>query len=345
LIIAASTLVVFAFQNAGESFGAVWGQAVFIAPLVLGVCGWIALLLWGNLVLRRSGDRIALVFPVNLFRNRVYASAALSTLLLGFPYLLLVFSFPLREQVVSGKSAVNAGLMLLPMLGTTALGSVIVGKINATKDYLFESLLAGAALMLLACGLLTLVLGPTDDPKALGFLTFAGLGFGFSTSAATMIAAVEAPIKDYGELSTSLACECMVPKLTRIATAPAQGILAQLRILGGSLGIASSTVFVHTQSSKYLAGILAPKDKASAGSSGGNLTNEQMEAVRQAYSKAFQLGMATAAGVAGVALLMACLAYQRTRISIQQKRGNLAAEETARRTAQGASPSGAKDPV
>ena len=209
LIIAASTLVVFAFQNAGESFGTIWAQAVFIAPLVLGICCWIALLLWGNLVLRRFGDRIALVFPVNLFRNRVYASAALSTLLLGFPYLLLLFSFPLREQAVSGKSALTAGLMLLPMLGTTALGSVIVGKINTTRNYLFESLLAGAALMLLACGLLTLVSGPGDDPKALGFLTFAGLGFGLSTSAATMIAAVEAPIKDYGEHSSSLACECI----------------------------------------------------------------------------------------------------------------------------------------
>ncbi|KFH42329.1 putative transporter-like protein [Hapsidospora chrysogenum ATCC 11550] len=324
LIIAASTLVVFAFQNAGESFGTVWAQAVFIAPLVLGICCWIALLLWGNLVTRRFGDRIALVFPVNLFRNRVYASAALSTLLLGFPYLLLLFSFPLREQAVSGKSALAAGLMLLPMLGTTALGSVIVGKINTTRNYLFESLLAGAALMLLACGLLTLVSGPDDDPKALGFLTFAGLGFGLSTSAATMIAAVEAPIKDY---------------------APAQGILAQLRILGGSLGITSSSVLVHTQSSKYLAGILAPKDKASAGSSGSNLTSEQMEAVRQAYSKAFQLGMATAAGIAGVAVLVACLAYKRTRISIQEKRENLATEETARRTAQGKSPPGAKDPV
>lgn len=200
LIIAATALMVFAFQNAGETSGKAWGRAVFIAPLVFSISSWGALILWENFILRRFGDRIALVFPVNLFRNRVYASAALSTLLLGFPYLLLVFSFPLRAQVVRGRGALIAGLMLLPMLGTTALGSVIGGKLNATKNYLFELFLTGSSLMVLACGLLTIISEATDDAKALGFLTFAGLGFGLSTTAATMVATVEAPIKDYGKM-------------------------------------------------------------------------------------------------------------------------------------------------
>lgn len=201
IIIAASTLVVFAFQNAGEASGRAWGQAIFIAPVVLGIASWGALILWESFLFRRFGDRIALTFPVNLFRNRVYTSAAMSTLLLGFPYLLLIFSFPLRAQVVSGKSALIAGLMLLPMLGTTALGSVIGGKINTTKNYVFELLLVGSTLMTLACGLLTMISGPADDAKGLGFLTFAGLGFGLSTTAATMIATIEAPIRDYGKLN------------------------------------------------------------------------------------------------------------------------------------------------
>lgn len=198
LIIAAAVLVVFAFQNAGESPDNVWDSAIFIAPIATGIFSWIGLIVWEVFLHRRFGDRIALTFPVNLFQKRPYAGATFSTMFLGFPYLLIIFSFPLRAQVVSGKSSLIAGVMLLPMLGTTAIGSVIAGKVNTSKNFLCETLVAGAALMVLGCGLLTTVSGSGDDAKGLGFLTFAGLGFGLSTAAATMMAAVEAPIKDYG---------------------------------------------------------------------------------------------------------------------------------------------------
>lgn len=57
----------------------------------------------------------------------------------------------------------------------------------------------GSAFMILSCALLSTVEGPEDDGKALGFLVFAGLGFGLSTASATMVVSLEAPIKDYGK--------------------------------------------------------------------------------------------------------------------------------------------------
>lgn len=110
--------------------------------------------------------------------------------------------------------------------------------------------------------------------------------------------------------------------------------MAQLRILGGSLGITASTVFVQTQVSKYLKGVILTRDSAKSGSLESGLSGEQMQTVRQAYSKAFQLGMATATGVSGAAVLIAFFAYQRKRTTIQEKRRILAEEETARRKAQ-----------
>lgn len=200
LVIAAAVLVVFAFQNAGEAeaTGSVWDKAIFIAPLVAGLIGWLAVGGWGYFVDRKFKHSIAPIFPVSLFRNRVYSAAAATTLFLGFPYLLLVFSFPLRAQVVSQKSPLMAGVMLLPMLGTAALGTVVCGRLNATKNRLFESLFVGASLMTLSCGLLSTVSGSEDDAKALGFLTFAGIGFGCATTAATMLPNFEAPIRDHG---------------------------------------------------------------------------------------------------------------------------------------------------
>lgn len=116
--------------------------------------------------------------------------------------------------------------------------------------------------------------------------------------------------------------------------APAQGILAQLRILGGSLGIAASTLFVQTQSSKHLVGILPSHEIADVEGIEGDLSTEQLRAVHKAYSKAFQLGMATAAGVSGAAVLVALFAYQRTRSTMREKREILVREEKARREAQ-----------
>lgn len=204
LVTAAAVLVVFAFQNAGEASGTAWGQAVFIAPLVVGIASWLALITWEYIVDRKLTNRLAPAFPVGLFRNRVYTIGAISVLFLGFPYLLLIYSFPIRAQVVSGQSALMAGVWLLPMLGASAVGTMACGKLNSVKNYLFESLIAGASLMTLSCGLLTTVWGKSDDGKALGFLVFAGLGFGLSTAASTMLVSFEVPIRDFGKRSSLL---------------------------------------------------------------------------------------------------------------------------------------------
>lgn len=197
LVIAAAVLVVFSFQNAGESFTNVWTSGVFLGPLISGIFCWVAVIAWGYIVENKSWARhLAPTFPISLFRNRFYASGALATLFIGFPYFTLIFSFPMRAQVVSGKSALESGIRLLPMLGTTAFGTALGGKLNSTKNYLFPTLSVGALLMVLGCGLLTMVHGSEDDAKAMGFLAFAGLGFGFSTTAATILVGLEAPIKN-----------------------------------------------------------------------------------------------------------------------------------------------------
>lgn len=190
--------MVFAFQNAGGSSGTAWDQAIFIAPLIFGILAWLVLFAWEYVVYRKFTHRLAPAFPVGLFRNHVYTCGTLSTLFLGFSFLLLIYSFPLRAQIVSGKSAFMAGVWLLPMLGASAIGTVIAGKLNSVKNYLFETLLAGACLVMLGCGLLTIVHGSKDDDMALGFLVFVGIGYGLTTAASSMLGNFEVPIRDYG---------------------------------------------------------------------------------------------------------------------------------------------------
>jgi hypothetical protein len=202
LLIAATVLVVFPFQNAGGATNQ-WDQAVFLAPLIIGLIAFLGVFAWSIFVDRRWGDKMAATLPMNLLSNRVYASAVLNTMFLGFPYILIVYAFPLRCQTVNGEGPLIAGVMLLPVLGASALGSAISGKVNGKNDRSCETLVIATGFVTLGCGLLTTVSGSVAlEPKALGFLVFVGLGFGLSISTTTILAALQSSIRDHGKLLT-----------------------------------------------------------------------------------------------------------------------------------------------
>ncbi|KAF5013545.1 hypothetical protein FDECE_468 [Fusarium decemcellulare] len=314
LAISAAVLVVFAFQTAGtSSSGGGWKTALFIAPLLCGLLCWGLLLAWQMLIQRRWHDRFAPAFPISLFRNRVYSTAVINTLLIGFPYLLLIYAIPVRIQVVSNKSALVGGVMLLPMLGTSALGSILAGKINSVKNYVFETLLVGSCLMMLGCGLLSTLSHTPDEAKLLGFITFCGLGFGLTVASSTMLSTIEAPIRDY---------------------APAQGILSQVRLLGGSLGIAISSALLNQRISEYLTSILTPFEISTIGGSDSHLSASQWAAVRYTYSEAFKVDMKVAAGISGLGIISTFGAFRKQRLLISEQRAAIVAEEAARRCGQ-----------
>ncbi|KAF5664184.1 multidrug resistance 3 [Fusarium circinatum] len=314
LVIAAAVLVVFSFQNAGtERSNDGWKTSIFIAPLICGLLACGLLIAWQIFIRHRWHDRFAPAFPINIFSNRIYSTAVANTLLNGFPYLLLIYAIPLRFQVVSGKSALISGVMLLPMLGTAAIGSLLAGKINATKNYTFESLVLGSSVMTIGCGLLTSLSHEPNDAKLLGYMTFCGLGFGLTVASSTMLSTVEVPIRDY---------------------APAQGILSQVRLLGGSLGIAASSALLNEKSSKYLSGVLTAYEQATIGGSNTHLTSAQWSAVRYTYADAFQVEMKIATVVAACSVISAFGAFRKGRLLIAEQRKIIVKEEEDRRRAQ-----------
>lgn len=199
LLIMGSVLICFAFQNAGLDV-AQWDKVIFIFPVILGVLSFLVFFVWEYEMERRRGGKLALAMPLTLLRNHVYTAGALNTMFLGFPYFMCIYSFPIRFQVVHRKSALEAGLMLLPMLAASASGSAIAGVISGKKNRLFETLLAACLLMLVGCALETMA-APSAiyEPKVLGFLVFIGIGFGLSASASTMLGAIESPIREHGK--------------------------------------------------------------------------------------------------------------------------------------------------
>lgn len=144
LLVAAAVLVVFSFQNAARTEDG-WSQAVFLAPLLVGLVCWAALILWSLFVDRRWGDKLAATLPMRLMRDRVYIAATLNTTFLGFVFIMIIYAFPLRLQVVNAKSSLMAGVMLLPLLGGSAVGSATAGGVNGKANWMCETLLVASS--------------------------------------------------------------------------------------------------------------------------------------------------------------------------------------------------------
>lgn len=202
LVVTAAVLVVFAFQDAGYSQSEnPWARATFIGPLVAGLICWVSLFVWEGTFEHFWSKKMA-ALPLVLIRNRVFAAVILNTIFLGFAYLATLYAVPLRLQVVNDKSPVISGVMMLPMLGGTGIGTVITGALSKRRNRLSETMTVASALVTLGLALETTVSDSAElEPKFLGFLVFIGLGYGMITSSATMFTAMEAPITEHGKFS------------------------------------------------------------------------------------------------------------------------------------------------
>lgn len=200
MVIASAVLVTFAFQNAGvNSSGDPWAKAVFIGPLIVGILCWIALAVWVYMFERLYPRKMAAI-PSVLVRNHVFAAATLNTIFFGFAFLSTLYAMPLRLQVVNGKSPITSGVLMLPMLGATGVGSVITGFFSRANNRLFETMLFSTILVTIGLALETTVSDSPDlEPKFMGFMVFIGLGYGMITSSATMMTIGEAPISEHGK--------------------------------------------------------------------------------------------------------------------------------------------------
>ncbi|KAK3318584.1 major facilitator superfamily transporter [Apodospora peruviana] len=311
LLIASAVLIVFPFQDAGIESDQ-WSRADFLAPLILGIASFVALLAWQYYIDRRRSDKMAAAVPLILLRNGVYTATVLNTVCMGFPYLLSLYVFPTRFQVVNGKSALEAGLMMLPMLAGAAIGSTAAGALNGNRNRLFETLMAGCVLLIIGCAAETTVSDERPyEAKSLGFLVFIGLGFGFSATASTMLANIESTMREH---------------------ASAQGIVAQVRILGGSIGIAASSAILGVNTRSELAGVLPAEQLSHLASVTSSLSPEQQGAVRHAYTSALREDMIVCCAVLALGTVCTLGAYRRNRLPIaDQVREQHRQEEERRR--------------
>jgi EmrB/QacA subfamily drug resistance transporter len=156
-----------------------WGSAQVIGALV-GAAVLFALFI---LVERFAVEP---VLPLSLFKNQVFASAALLSLGVGAVILSLAYYLPLFLQGVLGESATNSGELITPMTVSIVVGSVLSGLMIARTGRYQWLAVSGALIMGTGIFLLSRMDAHTVLGQATVFMIFAGLGLGVFFSLLTL---------------------------------------------------------------------------------------------------------------------------------------------------------------
>lgn len=251
------------------------------------------------------------------------------TFLSGFVLLLTIINIPLRAQIVNLYGPVKAGVLLLPMMAGGATGCALGGGLSMRRNNTFPVLVAASVLILISCGLLVNLPDTLDPPtKQWGIEVLLGVGLGLKISSTTFIAVLEAEFEDHGTYSLVLpplfSNESSTDKL-----AIAQGIIAQSRVFGGSIGVAISIIVLIAKIQSSLQDSLTQEQLQNFYRSPLVLftfTPEQQQKARDSFIDTFNLDMYICIGVSALSLLVAMFTFQRHPPSVKSKLADLEAE-------------------
>jgi EmrB/QacA subfamily drug resistance transporter len=201
-----------------QSLGANWSDFT--------VGGFIAIgLVLGAVFLVIESRAKEAIVPLDLWRNRTYASSMIATFLVSFGFFGAIIFLPRWFQVVRGDSATASGYEIFPLLIGLIGSSIVAGILVARTGKYKVLVIAGIAIM--AVGLILMSSISTDEPiTQLWFAMFiTGLGIGPTLSVYTIIVQNAVPFNRLG-----------------VAT----GNLTFFRQIGGSVGLAiAGTVFAN----------------------------------------------------------------------------------------------------
>ncbi|MDG3444086.1 MFS transporter [Nitrospirillum amazonense] len=182
--------------------------------------------LCGFLLLRRQRGHPAPMLAIDLFRNRVFALSALTSVCTFIAQGLAFVALPFLFQSVMGRTAVETGLLITPWSVVVAVMAPIAGKLS---DRYPAGVLGGLGLAMLCLGMALVALMPAQ-PSGLDIawrLGVCGAGFGFFQSPNLKAIMSSAPLHRSGGASGIVATARLLGQSTGAAlTAACFGLLA-----------------------------------------------------------------------------------------------------------------------
>ena len=175
-----------------------WGgnQYAWNSPTILGLLGAVvvAAALFVPVELRAAEP----VMPMALFRDRNFVLTTVAGLCMGIAMFGAIGYMPTYLQMVLGVDATQAGLLMIPMMGTMLVTSVTVGALVSKLGRYKAFMVAGS--LLIAAGLFCLSRLATDTATYLICLALAvvGLGLGMSMQLLTLVVQNSFPVSMVG---------------------------------------------------------------------------------------------------------------------------------------------------
>ena len=173
-----------------------WDSAELLSMFALSAVAFVAFVR----VELRTADA---VMPMDLFNNRVFVFANLSSFVLGMAFMGAVMFMPLYMQVVLGVDATGSGFAMLPLMGGLMFTSILSGRL-VSKSGKYKAYMVGGV-MILVSGMYLLT--RLDADSSLTQLNIAmmvvGLGLGPSQSLVNLIVQSAFPISRIGVATSS----------------------------------------------------------------------------------------------------------------------------------------------
>jgi EmrB/QacA subfamily drug resistance transporter len=295
-----------------------WGSSTIVG---LGVAA-AALLAAFTLVERRAAEPI---IPLALFRNSTFDVAGAVSFIIGFAMFGVISFLPLSLQLVTGASATNSGLLLLPLmfglLGASTLSGQLISRTGRYKVFP----VAGTAVASLGMWLLSTMTPTTGRATTTtAYMVVVGVGIGLVMQVVVMATQNAVDRRDLG-----------------IAT----GTVSFFRSVGGSFGVAVFGAIFTSRLAGELARRLPADVLARARASGGgsatrSLSPRSLDAlpasVRDGFVQAFSHALTATFRYAVPCILVAFLITWLLRE--QPLRETTRADDPARELAAGAAP-------
>jgi EmrB/QacA subfamily drug resistance transporter len=250
-----------------------WGSPVILALIAA------TIVLAGAFVMieRRAAEP---VIPLRLFHNRTFNVASGVSFIIGLGMFGSIIYLPLFLQLVSGASATNSGLLMLPLMAGLLVASMVSGQIiTRTGRYkLFP--VVGTAVAAAGMFLLSTMSASTARGTASFYMVVLGIGIGLVMQVMVLVSQNSVDRSDLG-----------------VATAT----VSFFRSVGGSVGVAVFGALFTSGLTRNLAQDLPAKVAAKLAAAGGGslqAVHTLPPAQQAAYQNAFATALTTVFGFA-----------------------------------------------
>lgn len=207
------------------------------------------------------------ILPLRLFREPVFTVSMVLSFIVGIGMFGGIVYLPVFLQIVTGASATNSGLLLLPLMGGLMLTSVGSGRIIARTGHYRSYPIVGMAVASLGMFLLSTMDRSTSRLESSLFMFVLGVGVGL--------------VMQVLILATQNAVE---PRDLGVATSSA----TFFRSMGGSFGVALSSALLNSGLHRELPKLLPADALAQVGTDTSRLVNspDAIRALPAAWSDA-----------------------------------------------------------